>query len=95
MAQADRRYANLHAGVALRKILGPAAIATVPGQGYRFTMEVTPEVVDSELAVTVARTGGEQLQVAGESIHPVPALTSVVAADPALSRGAPGRAERA
>jgi DNA-binding winged helix-turn-helix (wHTH) protein/TolB-like protein/tetratricopeptide (TPR) repeat protein len=31
---------------ALRKILGPAAIATVSGQGYRFTLEVSREVID-------------------------------------------------
>ena len=35
---------NLHVQVsALRKILGPAAIATVPGRGYRFTLELTRE----------------------------------------------------
>ena len=40
--------ANLHVQVsALRKILGPAAITTVPGQGYRFTLELTREVIDS------------------------------------------------
>src|ERR1700688_3305628 len=32
---------------ALRKILGPAAIATVSGQGYRFTLELTREVIES------------------------------------------------
>src|ERR1700687_515943 len=32
---------------ALRKILGPTAIATVSGQGYRFTLELTREVIDS------------------------------------------------
>jgi len=35
---------NLQAQVvALRKLLGPAAIATVPGRGYRFTMAVVAE----------------------------------------------------
>src|SRR6202158_3030303 len=39
---------NLHVQVsALRKILGPAAIATVSGQGYRFTLEVSREVMDA------------------------------------------------
>ena len=34
---------NLHVQVsALRKILGPEAIATVPGRGYRFTLPVEP-----------------------------------------------------
>src|SRR3984893_7680363 len=47
---------NLHVQVsALRKILGPAAIATVPGRGYRFTMELTREVVDSVPSVTAAK----------------------------------------
>jgi adenylate cyclase len=32
---------------ALRKILGPAAISTVSGQGYRFTLEVSREVMDA------------------------------------------------
>jgi TolB-like protein/tetratricopeptide (TPR) repeat protein len=48
---------NLHVQVsALRKVLGPAAIATVPGQGYRFTMELTREVVDSVPPVTAAKS---------------------------------------
>jgi DNA-binding winged helix-turn-helix (wHTH) protein/TolB-like protein len=48
---------NLHVQVsALRKILGPATIATVPGQGYRFTMELTRELVDSVDPVTAARS---------------------------------------
>ena len=48
---------NLHVQVsALRKILGPAAIATVPGQGYRFTMELTRKLVDSVPPVTAARS---------------------------------------
>jgi DNA-binding winged helix-turn-helix (wHTH) protein/TolB-like protein len=70
---------NLHVQVsALRKILGPAAIATVPGQGYRFTMDLTREVVDSIPPATAARTSPEPLHVAGESIDPVPAQTNVV-----------------
>jgi DNA-binding winged helix-turn-helix (wHTH) protein/TolB-like protein len=51
--------ANLHVQVsALRKVLGPAAIATVPGQGYRFTLELTREVIDSAPLATAA--GGDQ-----------------------------------
>src|SRR5437667_3414370 len=70
---------NLHVQVsALRKILGPAAIATVPGQGYRFTMELTREVADSVPAVTAAKTSREPAPVAGESIDPVLAPTNVV-----------------
>src|SRR6202022_781110 len=49
--------ANLHVQVsALRKILGTAAIATVPGQGYRFTLELTREVIDSAPLVAVAKS---------------------------------------
>src|SRR5207249_1293710 len=49
--------ANLHVQVsALRKVLGPATIATVPGQGYRFTMELSREVVDSVSPVIAARS---------------------------------------
>src|SRR5215471_12561541 len=72
--------ANLHVQVsALRKILGPAAIATVPGKGYRFTMDLTREVVDSVRPVTATRTSSEPLpHEAAESIDPVPARTNVV-----------------
>ena len=71
--------ANLHVQVsALRKILGPAAIATVPGQGYRFTMELTREVADSVPAVTAAKTSREPPHVAGESIDALPARMNVV-----------------
>ena len=49
---------NLHVQVsALRKILGPAAIATVPGRGYRFTLELTREVIDSAPLAPVAKSG--------------------------------------
>src|ERR1700694_1961347 len=48
---------NLHVQVsALRKILGTAAIATVPGQGYRFTLELTREVIESAPLVAVAKS---------------------------------------
>src|ERR1700676_1463930 len=48
---------NLHVQVsALRKILGPAAIATVPGQGYRFTLEPRREVIDSARRAAVAKS---------------------------------------
>src|SRR5262245_31647073 len=30
----------------LRKVLGPHAIATIPGRGYKFTMEVTDAASD-------------------------------------------------
>jgi DNA-binding winged helix-turn-helix (wHTH) protein/TolB-like protein len=71
--------ANLHVQVsALRKILGPAAIATIPGQGYRFTMGLTREVVDSVVPVAATRTSREPLLEAAESIDPVPARTNVV-----------------
>jgi DNA-binding winged helix-turn-helix (wHTH) protein/TolB-like protein len=49
---------NLHVQVsALRKILGPATIATVPGRGYRFTLELTREVIDSAPLAPVAKSG--------------------------------------
>jgi len=70
---------NLHVQVsALRKILGQAAIATVPGQGYRFTMDLTREVVDSASPAAAAMTSREPLHRAAESIDPVPARTNVV-----------------
>jgi adenylate cyclase len=71
--------ANLHVQVsALRKILGTAAIATVPGQGYRFTMDLTRQVVDSVPTVPAARTNREPLHEAAESIDPLPARMNVV-----------------
>jgi DNA-binding winged helix-turn-helix (wHTH) protein/TolB-like protein len=41
---------------ALRKILGPAAIATVSGQGYRFTLEVSREVMDAAPPAIAAKS---------------------------------------
>ena len=71
--------ANLHVQVsALRKILVTATIATVPGQGYRFTMEVTREVVDPAPPVPAARTNRESLHEAAESIDALPARMNVV-----------------
>jgi len=47
---------NLHVQVsALRKILGPTAIAAVSGQGYRFALEVSREVLHSVQPPTAAR----------------------------------------
>src|ERR1700674_117576 len=74
---------------ALRKILGPAAIATVSGQGYRFTLEVSREVTDAASLAIAAKShvrglpasallmsSREPLRVADEPFCPVPALTS-------------------
>src|ERR1700687_2976170 len=48
---------NLHVQVsALRKILGPAAIATVSGQGYRFTLELTRAAIDSAPPTIAAKS---------------------------------------
>lgn len=81
--------ANLHVQVsALRKILGPAAITTVPGQGYRFTLELTREVIDSApLAaakrdppeVTFTASGHElaDVHVVAEAVHSVPVLRNI------------------
>src|SRR6202790_1296461 len=41
---------------ALRKILGPAAIATVSGQGYRFTLEVSRAVMDATPPAIAAKS---------------------------------------
>ena len=58
--------ANLHVQVsALRKILGTAAIATVPGQGYRFTLELTREVIDSAPLAPVAKSGLPEMTFTG------------------------------
>jgi DNA-binding winged helix-turn-helix (wHTH) protein/tetratricopeptide (TPR) repeat protein len=43
---------------ALRKILGPAAIATVSGQGYRFTLEVSRELVEPPQSASAAMSVG-------------------------------------
>src|SRR5262249_42490221 len=41
---------------ALRKLLGPEAITTVPGTGYRFELDVTPMLAEAESrAATTAR----------------------------------------
>jgi len=57
---------NLHVQVsALRKILGPAAIATVPGRGYRFTLELTREVIDSAPLAPVAKSGLPEMTFTG------------------------------
>lgn len=42
--------------VALRKLLGPAAIATVPGRGYRFALSLRPEQPAAATSVTAATT---------------------------------------
>jgi DNA-binding winged helix-turn-helix (wHTH) protein/TolB-like protein len=58
--------ANLHVQVsALRKILGPAAIATVPGQGYRFTSELTREVIDSAPLVAAPKSDQPEVTFTG------------------------------
>src|SRR6202049_80403 len=57
---------NLHVQVsALRKILGAAAIATVPGQGYRFTLEPTREVIDLAHPATPAKNDLPRLMFTG------------------------------
>ena len=48
--------------VALRKLLGPQAIATIPGRGYRFTMPVDARSAESASA---ARTVATSLPAAG------------------------------
>ena len=73
---------NLQAQVsALRKVLGPQAIATIPGRGYRFTMAADD--------APVAPVGVPRLEGGGP-----PAVTSpVVAAPPMLATTLQGRAE--
>src|ERR1700730_11828558 len=69
--------ANLHVQVsALRRILGTAASATVPGRGYRFTLELTREVIDSAPLVAVAKSdqSGATFTGSGRELADVKAL---------------------
>ena len=61
---------------ALRKILGPAAIATVSGRGYRFTLELAREVIDSAPLAPVAKSGlpGMTFTGSGRELADVKAL---------------------
>jgi DNA-binding winged helix-turn-helix (wHTH) protein len=58
---------------ALRKILGPAAIATVSGQGYRFTLEVSREVMDAAPPAIAAKSG-LQVSLRTHTIGPIAAV---------------------
>jgi TolB-like protein len=71
---------------ALRKILGPTAIATVSGQGYRFTLEVSREVMDpappaiaapSRLPGLTFTRGGRELTDVKELLEDTRLLTLV------------------
>jgi DNA-binding winged helix-turn-helix (wHTH) protein/TolB-like protein len=55
---------------ALRKILGPAAIATVSGQGYRFTLELTRDVIDSAPLAAAAKSDQPGVTFAGSGREP-------------------------
>jgi DNA-binding winged helix-turn-helix (wHTH) protein/TolB-like protein len=59
---------------ALRKILGPAAIATVSGQGYRFTLEVTREVIDSPPLAAAAKSDPPGVTFTGSGSEPAKRL---------------------
>lgn len=52
---------------ALRKVLGAAAIATLPGRGYRFTLVMPPESLPSELPAVGPST----------KANPAPALSAL------------------
>ena len=75
--------ANLHVQVsALRKILGPAAITTVSGQGYRFTLELTHELIDSAPPGAVTRSIQPQATFTGSERELADVLTNVEAPVP-------------
>jgi DNA-binding winged helix-turn-helix (wHTH) protein/TolB-like protein len=59
---------------ALRKILGPAAIATVSGQGYRFTLELTREVIDSPPLAAAAKSDPPGVTFTGSGSEPAKRL---------------------
>ncbi|MDH3321060.1 MAG: winged helix-turn-helix domain-containing protein [Betaproteobacteria bacterium] len=60
---------------ALRKLLGPQAVATVPGRGYRFVMEVRERGEETLAATQSGATTG--------SPDPAPASTASTATSPA------------
>jgi DNA-binding winged helix-turn-helix (wHTH) protein/TolB-like protein len=59
---------------ALRKILGPAAIATVSRQGYRFTLELTCEVIDSAPLAAAAKSDQPGVTFTGSGREPAKRL---------------------
>ena len=71
--------------MALRKVMGPAAIATVPGRGYRITLPVAPTGPTGPVPATAAASAAA-----------APATTHQVrfAGTGARSHGAPGHATR-
>ena len=60
--------------VALRKLLGHAAIATVPGRGYRFTMPVEVDGLRSADASPAPGGAGQDAASASNAPHPRGAL---------------------
>lgn len=70
---------NLAAQVSqLRKVLGPRAIATIPGRGYRFTASASS-------AAAPGAKAGELLPFAGDPEHALPSFkTNLAASLPAL-----------
>lgn len=56
----------------LRKVLGPKAIATIPGRGYRFAMTLLDEPAPAEPAASISRTSApaqSNLPAAGPALH--------------------------
>jgi predicted ATPase/DNA-binding winged helix-turn-helix (wHTH) protein len=75
---------------ALRKTLGTAAIATIPGRGYRFTLASDPDAGAATNACAMARVGTPG-QAPASSAPPAPAQSSgrferALEADPLIGR---------
>jgi predicted ATPase/DNA-binding winged helix-turn-helix (wHTH) protein len=75
--------ANLHVQIsALRKLIGPQGIATVPGQGYRFAMALKAESAQTEAARSTETAGA----VLRESPAFAPALGTLIGRDDEIAR---------
>ena len=77
---------------ALRKLLGPLAIATIPGRGYRFTLPAD-EASGAESAASVAARRERAQASSGEPAHMHP-LASTVLASRANGRELSARSQR-
>ena len=91
----DVEEANLAVQVsALRKVLGPNAIATVPGRGYRFTApladEPAPGSIKSEAAVPAAAGAPSVVSRLIGRDHELAVLSARVVEQPLLTITGPG-----
>lgn len=69
----------------LRKLLGPQAIATVPGRGYRLTAVIDDRVVATPAVVVAAAAAAAAAQDAAQPTHPAHRLTPLLGRDEDLA----------